>query len=159
MHESWNTLKRYVNFKKRGEHRLDFAEAISNAESDYNNHFKEWNKKQRNIAEMDTFEAHDLSQNSEIDINFEFINNQLIEFIEHHKQSKYFIRKTLRNYRLSIHFLGIKKSRNSSFLKFKLHGKIGLQNMGKLIGMNYLMKHHISALKIIVLSDSLKIVS
>ncbi|WP_151776240.1 tyrosine-type recombinase/integrase [Acinetobacter bereziniae] len=93
LHESWNTLKRYVNFKKRGEHRLDYAEAISNAESDYNNHFKEWNKKQRNIAEMDTFEAHDLSQNSEIDVPFKFINKQLNEFIEHHKQSKYFIRK------------------------------------------------------------------
>ena len=93
LHESWNTLKRYVNFKKRGEKRLEYSEAIANAESDFNSHYKEWNKKQRNISEMDIFEAHDLSQNSEIDVPYIFINNQLNEFIDHHKQSKFFIRK------------------------------------------------------------------
>jgi uncharacterized DUF497 family protein len=35
MKESWNTLKRYVNLKKRGR-RLDFAEAMSVAEAEYN---------------------------------------------------------------------------------------------------------------------------
>ena len=42
-----------MNLKKRGEYRLDFAEAMANAESDYGNHYKEWNKKQRNLSEMD----------------------------------------------------------------------------------------------------------
>ena len=42
-----------MNLKKRGEYRLDFAEAMANAESDYGNHYKEWNKKQRNLSEME----------------------------------------------------------------------------------------------------------
>ena len=92
LHESWNTLKRYVNLKKRG-HRLDFAEAMSVAEADFNNHYKEWNKKQRNISEIDVFEAYDLSQNSEIDVPFKFLNLQLNEFIQHHEKNKFFIRK------------------------------------------------------------------
>ena len=82
-----------MNLKKRGEYRLDFAEAMANAESDYGNHYKEWNKKQRNLSEMDVFEAHDLRQNSEIKVPFTFIYTQLNQFIEHHKQSKFFIRK------------------------------------------------------------------
>lgn len=35
LHESWNTLKRYVNLKKRGT-RLEFEEAIRVAEDNYN---------------------------------------------------------------------------------------------------------------------------
>lgn len=97
LHESWNTLKRYVNLKKRGEHRLDFAQAISEAESDYNGNFKEWNKRERIVSNMDIFEARDLSQNSEIDVPFDFINTQITEFIEHHKQNKLFIRKHVKN--------------------------------------------------------------
>ncbi|KAI0681471.1 site-specific integrase [Acinetobacter pittii] len=92
LHESWNTLKRYVNLKKRGR-RLDFAEAMSVAEAEYNNHYKEWNKKQRVISEIDTFEAFDVSENIEIDVPYSFIKTQLEQFIEAHKQSKYFIRK------------------------------------------------------------------
>ena len=82
-----------MNLKKRGEYRLDFAEAMANAESDYGNHYKEWNKKQRNLSGMDVFEAHDLSQNSEVKVPFTFIHTQLNQFIDHHKQSKFFIRK------------------------------------------------------------------
>ncbi|MFX5998770.1 site-specific integrase, partial [Acinetobacter baumannii] len=92
LHESCNTLKRYVNLKKRGR-RLDFAEAMSVAEADYNNHYKEWNKKQRVISEIDTFEAFEVSENLEIDVPYNFIKTQLEKFIETHKQSKYFIRK------------------------------------------------------------------
>jgi len=92
LHESWNTLKRYVNLKKRGP-RLDFSEAMSIAEADYNNHYREWNKKQRNISEIDTFEAFNPSDDSEIVAPYDFIKEQLDEFIEQHKQSKYFIRK------------------------------------------------------------------
>ena len=92
LHESWNTLKRYVNLKKRG-HRLDFAEAMSVAEADYNNHYKEWNKKQRTIGEMDTFEAFELTNDTEIKVFYNFIEKQLNEFIEQHKKNKYFIRK------------------------------------------------------------------
>ncbi|APV34861.1 tyrosine-type recombinase/integrase [Acinetobacter soli] len=95
LHESWNTLKRYVNLKKRGQ-RLDFAEAMSVAEADYNNHYKEWNKKQRNLSEMDTFEAFELSESSEIIVHYDFIKVLIEEFIEQHKKSKYFIRKHIK---------------------------------------------------------------
>lgn len=81
-----------MNLKKRGR-RLDFAEAMSVAEADYNNHYKEWNKKQRVISEIDTFEAFEVSENLEIDVPYNFIKTQLEKFIETHKQSKYFIRK------------------------------------------------------------------
>ena len=68
---------------------------MSVAEADYNNHYKEWNKKQRVISEIDTFEAFDLSENIEIDVPYNFIKTQLEQFI--HKQSKYFIRKHVKN--------------------------------------------------------------
>ncbi|ENW95803.1 tyrosine-type recombinase/integrase [Acinetobacter sp. NIPH 298] len=93
LHESWNTLKRYVNLKKRGDHRLDFAEAMSVAEGSYNNHFKEWNKTQRNIASIDTFEAFEMSQDETIVVPYKFLEIQINTFIEEHKQNKYFIRK------------------------------------------------------------------
>lgn len=93
LHESWNTLKRYVNLKKRGERRLDFAEAIGHADSDYSSHYKEWNKTQRAFGAMDILEAYDLSINSEIDVPYQFIKNQIAEFIEYHKKNKFFIRK------------------------------------------------------------------
>ncbi len=63
------------------------------SEADYNNHYKEWNKKQRNIGEMDTFEAYELSENTEIKVFYDFIKKQLNEFIEQHTKNKYFIRK------------------------------------------------------------------
>ncbi|WP_023270155.1 tyrosine-type recombinase/integrase [Acinetobacter gyllenbergii] len=93
LHESWNTLKRYVNLKKRGEHRLDFAEAMNVAESTYNDHFKEWNKTQRVISEMDTFEAFEVALDDTITVPYKFIEDQLHIFIDEHKQNKYFIRK------------------------------------------------------------------
>ncbi|PKF31903.1 tyrosine-type recombinase/integrase [Acinetobacter proteolyticus] len=93
LHESWNTLKRYVNLKKRGEHRLDFAEAINVAESTYNDHFKEWNKTQRVISEMDTFEAFEVALDDIITVPYKFLEDQLNVFIDEHKQNKFFIRK------------------------------------------------------------------
>lgn len=93
LHESWNTLKRYVNLKKRGEHRLDFAEAISIAEGTYNNHFKEWNKTQRSFSHMDNFEAFEVALDDTITVPYKFLESQINSFIEEHKQNKYFIRK------------------------------------------------------------------
>ncbi|WP_038342336.1 tyrosine-type recombinase/integrase [Acinetobacter sp. A47] len=93
LHESWNTLKRYVNLKKRGEHRLDFAEAMSVAEATYKNHYKEWNKTQRSYSEMDAFEAFEVARDDTITVPYPFLEGQIQAFIDEHKQNKYFIRK------------------------------------------------------------------
>jgi integrase len=52
LHESWNTLKRYVNMKKRGK-RIDFREALANAEKRYDDYYSEWRTKQRYLSKMD----------------------------------------------------------------------------------------------------------
>ncbi|MEB5477257.1 tyrosine-type recombinase/integrase [Acinetobacter pollinis] len=92
LHESWNTLKRYVNLKKRG-NRLEFEEALHNAEEGFNTHYKEWNKTQRSYSDMDKFEAFGLNHSDEIITPYSFIKEQVAEFIEQHKQDKFFIRK------------------------------------------------------------------
>ncbi|ENX12646.1 hypothetical protein F895_03023 [Acinetobacter sp. CIP 64.2] len=82
-----------MNLKKRGEQRLDFAEAMNIAESSYNNHFKEWNKTQRNIASMDIFEAFEVALDDTISVPYKFLEDQINDFIQEYKQNKYFIRK------------------------------------------------------------------
>ena len=89
LHESWNTLKRYVNLKKRGV-RLEFDDAIRIAEENYNNFYKEWNKKQRYIASNDKNEAFNDDEN--IEVEFDFIKKHIELFIEIHKDNKYFKR-------------------------------------------------------------------
>jgi hypothetical protein len=89
LHESWNTLKRYVNLKKRGI-RLEFDDAIRIAEENYNNFYKEWNKKQRYIASNDKNEAFNDDEN--IEVEFDFIKKHIELFIEIHKDNKYFKR-------------------------------------------------------------------
>lgn len=49
LHDSWSSLKRYVNLKKRGQ-RLEFREALRIAEENYNDFYKEHSKKQRYIS-------------------------------------------------------------------------------------------------------------
>ena len=89
LHESWNTLKRYVNLKKRGV-RLEFDDAIRIAEENYNNFYKEWNKKQRYIASNDKNDAFNDDEN--IEVEFDFIKKHIELFIEIHKDNKYFKR-------------------------------------------------------------------
>ena len=89
LHESWNTLKRYVNLKKRGV-RLEFEDAMRVAEESYDNFYKEWSKTQRYIASSDQSDAFD--NDSEIDVPFTFIKQHLDLFIEIHQNNKYFKR-------------------------------------------------------------------
>ncbi len=89
LHESWNSLKRYVNLKKRGE-RLDYLEAIMEAENNYNEHYKNWSKKQYYIALVDKLE--ELEQEQEINTNYLFLNSTIERFIRIYQNNKYFKR-------------------------------------------------------------------
>lgn len=89
LHESWNTLKRYVNLKKRGV-RLEFEDALRIAEDSYNDYYKEWSKTQRYIALNDRDEA--FEEESEIITPFVFVKKYIDLFIEIHKDNKYFKR-------------------------------------------------------------------
>lgn len=89
LHESWNTLKRYVNLKKRGI-RLEFEEAIRVAEDSYNSYYKEWCKKQRYMALVDKNDA--FKDEGVINVEFSFIKKHLDLFIEIHQNNKYFKR-------------------------------------------------------------------
>lgn len=89
LHESWNTLKRYVNLKKRGA-RLEFNDATHVAEENYNTFYKSWTKKQRYIAEIDRNDAFD--QDSEVHADFKPLQKMIELFIAAHKDSKFFKR-------------------------------------------------------------------
>lgn len=89
LHESWNTLKRYVNLKKRGV-RLEFEEAMRVAEENYDSYYREWSKTQRYVALNDKNEAFD--EGGQINAPFEFIKKYIDLFIEIHKNNKYFQR-------------------------------------------------------------------
>jgi len=70
--------------------RLEFDDAIRIAEENYNNFYKEWNKKQRYIASNDKNEAFNDDEN--IEFEFDFIKKHIELFIEIHKDNKYFKR-------------------------------------------------------------------
>lgn len=89
LHESWNTLKRYVNLKKRGL-RLEFEDAVRIAEDNYNSYYKDWSKKQRYMALVDKNDA--FEDDGVINVSFDFIKKHLDVFIEIHQNNKYFKR-------------------------------------------------------------------
>lgn len=90
LHESWNTLKRYVNLKKRGAI-LEYTNAIKIAEQEYNSFYKDWSKTQRYVAKIDEDTLPDIPP-EKIELPFECLKPVIEKFINVYKDNKYFKR-------------------------------------------------------------------
>lgn len=87
LHSSWNSLKRYVNLKKRGV-RLDYQDAIQFARKQYDDNYATFALKQRYVSAndlADAEEAYSLVQthdiiNTEFDFTKKYLKNFMTSF-------------------------------------------------------------------------------
>lgn len=81
LHSSWNSLKRYVNLRKRGE-RLDYPAAIQFAQQQYDENYSKFASKQRYVSASDIADAEEAYSQVEIPdtINTEYaFTKELLE--------------------------------------------------------------------------------
>ena len=91
LHSSWNSLKRYVNLRKRGE-RLDYQAAIKFAQQQYDDSYSTFASKQRYVSAADIADAEEAYSQVQtpdvINTEFTFIKEQLENFIKSFRPTK-----------------------------------------------------------------------
>lgn len=91
LHSSWNSLKRYVNLRKRGE-RLDYQAAIQFARQQYDDNYSQFALKQRYVSAADIADAEEAySQVQTPDIvntEFDFTKESLEKFMKSFRPTK-----------------------------------------------------------------------
>ena len=91
LHSSWNSLKRYVNLRKRGV-RLDYPTAIKFAQQQYDDNYSQFALKQRYVAAEDIAEAElSLAQVETPDVintEYAFVKELLDQFIKSFRPTK-----------------------------------------------------------------------
>lgn len=91
LHSSWNSLKRYVNLRKRGE-RLDYQTAIQFARQQYDDNYSKFALKQRYVSAADIADAEEAYSQVQtpdvINTEFSFIKEQLERFMKSFRPTK-----------------------------------------------------------------------
>lgn len=91
LHSSWNSLKRYVNLRKRGE-RLDFDTAMRFAQQQYDEKYKGFASSQRYVSAQDIATAEEamvqVDAPDNLNVDHEFIQQLLGEFIKKFRPTK-----------------------------------------------------------------------
>ena len=91
LHSSWNSLKRYVNLRKRGE-RLEYQTAIQFARQQYDDNYSKFALKQRYVSAADIADAEEAYSQVQtpdvINTEFSFIKEQLERFMKSFRPTK-----------------------------------------------------------------------
>lgn len=91
LHSSWNSLKRYVNLRKRGE-RVDYQAAIDFAQKQYDNNYAKFASKQRYVSVADIADAEDVYSQmltpDVINTEFAFMKGFLEKFMKSFRPTK-----------------------------------------------------------------------
>lgn len=91
LHSSWNSLKRYVNLRKRGE-RLDYQTAIQFARQQYDDNYAQFALKQRYVSAADIADAEEAYSQVQtpnlINTEFDFTKELLERFIKSFRPTK-----------------------------------------------------------------------
>lgn len=91
LHTSWNSLKRYVNLKKRGQ-RLDYRDAIDYAKKQYDDNYSNFALKQRYVSASDIADAEaEYSKSLDPDVintDYEFVKALLEKFSKSFRPTK-----------------------------------------------------------------------
>jgi len=91
LHSSWNSLKRYVNLRKRGL-RLDYTSAKEFAQQQYDGNYSKFASKQRYVSAADIADAEEAYAQVEapdsIKAEFSFVEVQLLEFVKKFRPTK-----------------------------------------------------------------------
>lgn len=91
LHSSWNSLKRYVNLRKRGE-RLDYPTAIQFARQQYDENYSKFALKQRYVSAADIANAEDAfaqaPSSDEINTEYPFSKILIEKFIKSFRPTK-----------------------------------------------------------------------
>jgi len=91
LHSSWNSLKRYVNLKKRGE-RINYQDAIKLAHQQYGENYSKFALKQRYVSAEDLAIAEEafaeVHSPDSLNTDFPFIEEQLKKFIKSFRPTK-----------------------------------------------------------------------
>lgn len=91
LHTSWNSLKRYVNLRKRGL-RLDYPSAIEFAQQQYDGNYSKFASKQRYVSATDIADTEEAYAQVEapdsIKAEFSFVEVQLLEFVKKFRPTK-----------------------------------------------------------------------
>ena len=91
LHSSWNSLKRYVNLRKRGE-RLDYQAAIQFARQQYDDNYAQFALKQRYVSAADIADAEgayaQVQTPNLINTEFDFAKELLEKFMKSFRPTK-----------------------------------------------------------------------
>lgn len=91
LHSSWNSLKRYVTLRKRGE-RLDYPAAIDFAQQQYDSNYSKFALKQRYVSAADIADAEEAYSQVQtpdvINTEFSFAKEQLERFMKSFRPTK-----------------------------------------------------------------------
>lgn len=91
LHSSWNSLKRYVNLKKRGE-RLDYKDAIQFAKQQYDENYATFATGQRYVSRSDIADVEEslaqMRSTGEIKTEYPFLTKQLELFTKSFRPTK-----------------------------------------------------------------------
>lgn len=91
LHSSWNSLKRYVNLKKRGK-RLDYSEAIQYTKMQYDDNYSQFALKQRYVSAADIADAEEMYIQIEtpdvINTEYTFVGESLDQFRKSFRPTK-----------------------------------------------------------------------
>lgn len=91
LHSSWNSLKRYVNLRKRGQ-RLDYPAAIKFSQTQFDENYSQFAMKQRYVSGVDIEEAENslaqVEAPDEIITEYPFIHDLLIRFTKDFRPTK-----------------------------------------------------------------------
>lgn len=91
LHSSWNSLKRYVNLRKRGV-RLDYAKAIQLTQQQYNTSYSKFASTQRYLSSVDLADAEEalamIESPNEMNTHYSFTQKYLKQFVAQFRPTK-----------------------------------------------------------------------